>query len=77
MASKASALDATIQQKWEETLSASHEPDKTISANLEPTRRITKNSLSESVHRLGYEMGFKHVESGPLVRSSYHASDAV
>jgi lipoic acid synthetase len=27
--------------------------------------------------RLGYEMGFKHVESGPLVRSSYHASDAI
>ena len=25
----------------------------------------------------GYEMGFAHVESGPLVRSSYHASDAV
>jgi len=27
--------------------------------------------------RIGYEMGFSHVESGPLVRSSYHASDAV
>ncbi len=27
--------------------------------------------------KLGYEMGFSHVESGPLVRSSYHASDAV
>jgi lipoic acid synthetase len=27
--------------------------------------------------RLGYEMGFRHVESGPLVRSSYHAADAV
>jgi lipoic acid synthetase len=25
----------------------------------------------------GYEMGFAHVESGPLVRSSYHASNAV
>ncbi|HEY2017493.1 MAG TPA: lipoyl synthase [Bryobacteraceae bacterium] len=25
----------------------------------------------------GYEMGFAHVESGPLVRSSYHASHAV
>ena len=23
--------------------------------------------------RLAYEMGFRHVESGPLVRSSYHA----
>ena len=27
--------------------------------------------------RAGYEMGFGHVESGPLVRSSYHASNAV
>jgi lipoic acid synthetase len=27
--------------------------------------------------RQGYEMGFRHVESGPLVRSSYHAADAV
>src|SRR5271169_1138941 len=27
--------------------------------------------------RFGYELGFSHVESGPLVRSSYHASDAV
>jgi lipoic acid synthetase len=27
--------------------------------------------------RYGYELGFGHVESGPLVRSSYHASDAV
>jgi lipoic acid synthetase len=26
--------------------------------------------------RAGYEMGFGHVESGPLVRSSYHAADA-
>jgi len=25
--------------------------------------------------RAGYEMGFAHVESGPLVRSSYHAAD--
>jgi lipoic acid synthetase len=26
---------------------------------------------------LGFEMGFDHVESGPLVRSSYHAEEAV
>lgn len=25
--------------------------------------------------RLGFEMGFRHVESGPLVRSSYHAHE--
>lgn len=27
--------------------------------------------------RIGYEMGFAHVESGPLVRSSYHADGAL
>jgi lipoic acid synthetase len=27
--------------------------------------------------RYGYQLGFSHVESGPLVRSSYHAADAV
>ena len=27
--------------------------------------------------RLGYELGFQHVESGPLVRSSYHAWEQV
>ena len=27
--------------------------------------------------KAGYEMGFSHVESGPLVRSSYHAADHV
>ena len=26
--------------------------------------------------RIGLEIGFRHVESGPLVRSSYHAADA-
>lgn len=30
-----------------------------------------------ALKRLGYEMGFRHVESGPLVRSSFHAADAV
>jgi lipoic acid synthetase len=28
------------------------------------------------LRRAGYEMGFTHVEAGPLVRSSYHAADA-
>jgi lipoic acid synthetase len=27
--------------------------------------------------RLGYEMGYAHVEAGPLVRSSYHADEGV
>jgi len=29
----------------------------------------------EEFKRIGYELGFKHVESGPLVRSSYHAEE--
>jgi lipoyl synthase len=31
----------------------------------------------DEFRRAGYGMGFAHVEAGPLVRSSYHASDAV
>lgn len=30
----------------------------------------------ERLKRIAYELGFSHVESGPLVRSSYHASEA-
>jgi lipoyl synthase len=30
-----------------------------------------------ALRKAGYEMGFQHVESGPLVRSSYHAREAV
>jgi lipoic acid synthetase len=30
----------------------------------------------EELKKAGYEMGFKHVESAPLVRSSYHAEHA-
>ena len=29
----------------------------------------------EEIKRMAYEMGLKHVESGPLVRSSYHAAN--
>jgi lipoic acid synthetase len=39
-------------------------------------RYVTVEEFAELKTR-GYEMGFKHVESGPLVRSSYHAEDAV
>ncbi|MFY9436782.1 MAG: lipoyl synthase, partial [Limnochordia bacterium] len=30
----------------------------------------------EAYRELGLKLGFKHVESGPLVRSSYHADAA-
>jgi lipoic acid synthetase len=31
----------------------------------------------DALRQAGVEMGFGHVESGPLVRSSYHAADSV
>jgi len=30
-----------------------------------------------ALRRLGLEMGFRHIQSGPLVRSSYHAAEQV
>jgi lipoic acid synthetase len=30
-----------------------------------------------TLYEIGMEMGFRHVESGPLVRSSYHAWEQV
>ncbi len=55
----------------------------TLGQYLRPTlqhlpviRHVTPEEFAE-LKRLGYEMGFRHVESGPLVRSSFHAADAV
>ena len=42
-----------------------------------PIIRYVPQHEFDQLKRLGCEMGFAHVESGPLVRSSYHASDAV
>jgi lipoic acid synthetase len=42
-----------------------------------PIVRYVPPEEFEELRRAGYEMGFTHVESGPLVRSSYHASHAV
>ena len=51
----------------------------TIGQYLQPTRKnlevieyITPQAFADYQKR-GLEMGFRHVESGPLVRSSYHA----
>jgi lipoic acid synthetase len=55
----------------------------TIGQYLQPTkehvpidRYVTPSEFAE-YKRIGLEMGFKHVESGPLVRSSYHAEKHV
>ncbi len=42
-----------------------------------PIIRYVPQSEFDELKRAGYQMGFTHVEAGPLVRSSYHASDAV
>src|SRR4029079_16657804 len=43
-------------------------------ANLPMVRYYTPSEFAE-LKRIGFEMGFGHVESGPLVRSSYHAHE--
>jgi lipoic acid synthetase len=42
-----------------------------------PIVRYVAPQEFDEFRRAGYEMGFAHVESGPLVRSSYHAADGV
>jgi lipoic acid synthetase len=42
-----------------------------------PIVRYVAPAEFADLKKQGYDMGFRHVESGPLVRSSYHASDAV
>jgi lipoyl synthase len=42
-----------------------------------PIIRYVPESEFAEWKRLGLDLGFSHVEAGPLVRSSYHASDAV
>ncbi|MCE9590532.1 MAG: lipoyl synthase [Planctomycetes bacterium] len=55
----------------------------TIGQYLQPTRDhlpITRWVTPDRFHAfktLGESLGFRHVESGPLVRSSYHAEDQV
>jgi lipoic acid synthetase len=55
----------------------------TIGQYLRPTPQhlpIERYATPDEFHeyaRVGKEMGFRHVESGPLVRSSYHAWDQV
>jgi lipoic acid synthetase len=42
-----------------------------------PIVRYVPPAEFDDLRRAGYAMGYGHVESGPLVRSSYHASNAV
>jgi lipoic acid synthetase len=47
------------------------------SASHLPVARFYTPAEFADLARLGREMGFRHVESGPLVRSSYHAWEQV
>ncbi len=38
-----------------------------------PVSRFVEPAEFKTIETMGYEMGFAHVASGPLVRSSYHA----
>ncbi len=55
----------------------------TIGQYLRPSRRhlplLKYYTPAEfaALRRIGLEMGFRHVQSGPLVRSSYHAAEQV
>jgi lipoic acid synthetase len=43
--------------------------------HLPVIRYVAPDEFNE-YRKTGYEMGFRHVEAGPLVRSSYHADEA-
>ena len=55
----------------------------TIGQYLQPTKEHTKiikyysPEEFDDLRRIALDMGFEHVESGPLVRSSYHAEKAM
>ncbi len=55
----------------------------TIGQYLQPTKehhpvvRFYHPDEFRELARIGREMGFRHVESGPLVRSSYHAASQI
>lgn len=42
-----------------------------------PLRKYYTPVEFAALRRIGIEMGFRHVQSGPLVRSSYHAAEQV
>ena len=84
-----SGLMVGLGEEWDEVVQVlrdlrAHDVDiVTIGQYLRPSfrhlpvvRYYTPDEFKE-LKRLAMEMGFKHVESGPLVRSSYHAHEQV
>jgi lipoic acid synthetase len=41
-----------------------------------PIRRYYSPDEFARIKQAGQDLGFRHVEAGPLVRSSYHADEA-
>ncbi|GGK21912.1 lipoyl synthase [Caldalkalibacillus thermarum] len=84
-----SSIMIGLGETYEEILEAmddlrAHDVDiLTIGQYLQPTKnhlKVVKYWHPDDFARLreeGYKRGFKHVESGPLVRSSYHAHEQV
>ncbi len=82
-----SSIMVGLGEQWEEILAAMDDLRKaevdilTIGQYLQPTKKhltIRKYYTPEQFDQLkaeGLARGFKHVESGPLVRSSYHARE--
>jgi lipoic acid synthetase len=78
-----------LGESWDEVIEAMgllREADidvLTIGQYLRPSRQhlplIKYYTPAEfmALRRIGLEMGFRHVQSGPLVRSSYHAAEQV
>ena len=57
----------------------SKSPSEFINSLSSEASNILSSKLSEEekisrLKEIGLELGFRHVESGPLVRSSYHAA---
>ena len=46
----------------------------TVGDHLPMSRYYTPKEFAD-LRKFGFSLGFKHVESGPLVRSSYHAHE--
>ncbi len=82
-----SGIICGMGEEWDELLGAMRDLRAvdvdilTVGQYLRPTREhmaVARYYTPDEFRRIadeGREMGFKHVESGPLVRSSYHAWD--
>ncbi len=75
--------DDEVTQLMEDVVDGSSCDLLTIGQYLQPTRNhlpitrwVSPDQFAE-YKRLGEDIGFGHVESGPLVRSSYHAEEQV